>query len=385
LWGDVLYLIPVRDPGAIAASLDHRDSLSRRGSFLLWHRYMKELIEDNDVKSTGLFLNYEQLVANPHTQCRSLCTVLDQRLGTSPPNPDHRVDLMAAVVEPGLQRSIDHGAFAENPLATEAEKRLYYVLLEHANGDRQPVHSELGLQPQWREALLLEDLFHRSGISRARCQVFGRTAQDGYSEDQSHSVAVRMDGTPQHVEIPIPLSRRAGTVSIRIDLADRPASIWITSLEIVDSAQHIVWTMDSEPDLLPSLHKHKIGLCQRLRGEKGCFLRLDSYDSWIELVLTPSQSAAIEGGAVLDFQCTYASSLEHMLLSDQQEYTRRLTVLESKQAELQCAFESSPARRLRKRMAAIVPSLSSILGSVLHRFMRPRNSSVPRGEPGCSE
>jgi len=123
-----------------------------------------------------------------------------------------------------------------------------------------------------------------------------------------------------------------------VDLADRPVSVWITSLKIMDAAQRIVWAMDSEPVLLASLNKHEIGVCQGLRGEKGCFLRLDSYDSWIELVLTASQSAAIEGGAVLDLECIYSSSLEHILLSDAQgtfKTANRMQTLEAAHHSLQ--------------------------------------------------
>ena len=53
--------------------------------------------------------------------------------------------------------------------------------------------------------------------------------------------------------IPIPAQRPAGEVAIRVDLADRPASVQITALTIRDATERIVWTMESQPDLLAGL------------------------------------------------------------------------------------------------------------------------------------
>jgi hypothetical protein len=134
--GNVLCLVPVRDPGAIAASLDKRDSLSPRASLLLWHRYMTEIVQDDDVKSTAVFLNYEQLLADPLAGYRSLCSVLDHGLGRRPPYPDDRPSLMAAIVEPRLPRSCSHAAFPDNPLATRAERTCIVSCLDTARGTR---------------------------------------------------------------------------------------------------------------------------------------------------------------------------------------------------------------------------------------------------------
>jgi hypothetical protein len=402
LWGNVLYLVPIRDPGAIAASLDRRDSLSPRASLLLWHRYMTEIVQDDDVRSTGVFLNYEHLLADPQAGCRSLCSVLDHRLGTRPPDPDNRPSLMAAIVEPRPARSCSHAAFPDNPLATRAEKSLYRVLRGYSTGNLEPGQADIGLQPQWRDVLTTEDLLQRAGISRARCQVYWRTTNFSYSEDQSHSVAVRMDGTPQHVEIPIPAQPSAGVVALRVDLADRPASVRVTALTVRDATERIVWTLENHLDLLAGLPKHEIGAYQSLRGEGGCIFRLDSFDSWIELVLTAPQSAAIEGSLLVDLHCTYSSSLEHILMSNAEsmrraasqmrgleaankqlealdrEYTCRITRLEDMYAELRGAFERSRVSRLRKSLAAIGAGLRGIFTSAVLWFTRLRHPGAPR-------
>jgi hypothetical protein len=176
---------------------------------------------------------------------------------------------------------------------------------------------------------MIEDLLQRAGISRARCQVYWRTTNFSYSEDQSHSVAVRMDGTPQHVEIPIPAQRPAGAVALRVDLADSPASVRIIGLTIRDATGRILWTMESQPDLLADLPKHDIGTYRSLPGEGGCILRLDSFDSWIELVLTAPHLPAIAGSLLLDLHCTYSSTLEHMLMSNAESMRRTASQMQS--------------------------------------------------------
>ena len=87
-----------------------------------------------------------------------------------------------------------------------------------------------------------------------------------------------MDWTPQRIQIAVPPSQDSGEVGIRIDLADRPALVWLTGLTLRDSAKNVVWAWDGCADSLAGFAQNDIGFCRPLNGESGCVLWLDGFD-----------------------------------------------------------------------------------------------------------
>ena len=75
----------------------------------------------------------------------------------------------------------------------------------------------------------------------------------------------------------------------------------------------MVWEWDGRADSIVALAQHEVGICGPLYGERGCLMRLDGYDPWIEIVLDATQSAALANGASVELRCTCLASLEHTL------------------------------------------------------------------------
>ncbi|MBC7928503.1 MAG: sulfotransferase, partial [Bryobacteraceae bacterium] len=337
LWGKVVYIIPVREPGDIAISLGRRDGFSMRTSLVLWHRYMSALVEDRDVlTSSGMFLRFEDLLSDPITACRRIAHFLDLQLGNPDPKSDDLAQLMAAAVEEKLWRSRSDFPLWENPLASEAERSLYATLLRLTKGDSTP-SGNFPPEPHWREVLIAEDLMQRTGVMSAVCKVYWSDLHAEFCAEQSNSVPLTMDGSPQHVRVSIPPWQSFGTTKLRVDFVDRPAIVWLTAMELTDSEENVIWAWDRRVDSIVSLAQNDVASCNSLCGESGCVLQLNGYDPWIVIVLDFTQSAALKDGAGFAMECSCSASVAFVLDAQNaliRHTTDRLQRLEGRQTEM---------------------------------------------------
>ena len=311
LWGDMVYVVPVRDPGAIVASLGNRDGFPVSGSLLLWQRYMSEVLNDPDVMAASIFLSYEQLLADGIGQCRSLCRWLDERLGIRPPEEDQRPGHMAAAIDGGLRRSRNRCPFAQDPMAGRTQKALHQALESCIGGALPPAPETYALEPQWRESLLLTSILSSTGVFGSRCQVFWKDAQSEYEEARSRSRFLSVEDFWQPVEFALP---PATPVSLRVDLSDRPGLLRLLEMAVKDSAGNDVWVWDGIPESIGSLARNQIGYRPGWDSGSGCLLVLEGNDPWLEIPLSTAQSAALEHGGTLVVRAAALSSFEYLVL-----------------------------------------------------------------------
>jgi hypothetical protein len=344
LWGDVVFVVPVRDPGDIAQSLGRRDGFSFHYSLALWQRYTLEIIADREVRSSGIFVNYDELLADPETGCRRLCDRLDRQFGVAAPASDQRVEMMAAAVEPLLRRSRGDLQFSQNPLASEAQKALHNAVLQHSKGHPQALCGDFSISPQWREDLTTQDLVHRLGLGHANCKVYWRAPHDEYREDQSSSAIVTMDGTPQKVRLTIAPPPNTALAAARVFLTDRPAVVWLVALEVRDQRERAVWTWDGHADSIAALPRNEIGTCGELSGETGCMLRLDGHAPWIDLEFDGAQSSSLVNGGVLELLCSYNATAEHATWLQANATYRNADQLRSLEARQTQVYQETLAR-----------------------------------------
>jgi hypothetical protein len=241
---------------------------------------------------------------------------------------------MVAAVDAGLWRNRSQAAFTENPFATAVQKRLYSALIERAAGTVHIAPQDFPLPADWRVELSSSDSWRGMGLTTAHCQVFWRTARSGYSEADSDSVRVSMEGQPQFLKIPIPGSGD-GAAAIRVDLSDRPALVWVTQMELRDSADNVIWAWDRCAGSMARLPQNEIASCTSLPGESGCRLELPGFDPWIEIVLDQSQTAATREGATMVLQCTYSASLAYAQFAQVKRIPEILSRLDDVVARLQ--------------------------------------------------
>ena len=85
LWGDVRYVICVRDPLEICRSLRERDDLNFGISIVLWQRYMLAILERTS-NARAIFLSYSALLQNSAHECLRLSRFLSRSTKTDSAN-----------------------------------------------------------------------------------------------------------------------------------------------------------------------------------------------------------------------------------------------------------------------------------------------------------
>jgi hypothetical protein len=157
LWGDVRYVICVRDPLEIYLSLHVRDNLSFSVATLLWNRYMQSILRWTRGTRRQV-VSYTAILRNPAQEC----TRLAQFLG----------DNVSAVDE--MQKSVDtelrHFRAGRPPVANRLSKKEmeFYSALEDAAAGRLPASgidlNRYALPRSWHSRLYRSLLLQRCGL-----------------------------------------------------------------------------------------------------------------------------------------------------------------------------------------------------------------------------
>jgi hypothetical protein len=381
IWGDVAYVVPVRDPREIADSLKQRDGLSLSGSLLLWQRYMSAILLDREVASSAFFLSYADLLDNGIAECQRVCKFLDGSAGNQAWAVDERPQIMAQAIAPGLRRNHISVPFSESPLPTSAQKALDSALHGKVKGFSGELTETVRPEPAWREFLISETSQAASQASGNFFQVFWRGDHTGYSESMSRSVILKQEHSRQFLRIAVPQSHADPLKAIRLDLGSQPGFMSIHRITLADASNNGVWAWDGYSGSLQKLPSSQIAVLDtRVSGQKG-LVELQGDDPWIEVPLDPSQSAALHDGGAVAIECTYLSpsalfaevfgwaSRVEALSAEQRSTTARLHQLEVRTEALTAEYAASSAglRRLAARAEALTAENAN-LSAGLHQL-----------------
>jgi hypothetical protein len=333
LWGKVQYIVSVREPDEIADSLMHRDGRSATASLLLWHKYMSDILADEEVRETGIFFEYSNMLTDPKRECGRLCRLLDQRFGSHRSDLDSRLEQMATVVDARLWRNRSKTSFLCNPRANDVQRRLHDALLRRSTGEEETSSEDFPMQSDWRRILADEENRRSAGVAIAELRIYWRDSHSEYSDARTASGRVALDGTPQFLEIAIPRLDSGGAGGIRIDLTDRPAVVVLSAMEIRDSERNVIWAWDGLAKSIAALSNNEIVSCTPLQGETGCILQLPGFDPWLEIALDAERAEATVDGAFVVLRCTYSPSVEYSLFANAARIYKALSRLQQLEAE----------------------------------------------------
>lgn len=105
IWGDVVYVIPVRHPVETifsAARMDglDPDQIPLSAGLAYWQFCMLNLLQFTANTPRKLFMGYDQLTANPARECERLCRFLDEQCQVNS-DPSDRIRYMTEQVTAG--------------------------------------------------------------------------------------------------------------------------------------------------------------------------------------------------------------------------------------------------------------------------------------------
>lgn len=161
LWGDAVYVVPVRNPFDSAVSWQRFSSpggVANGGSMiaanlLRWQHYYRSVLAEIDASRRKIFVRYEELLRSPAEQCRRLAAFLDRECGAAGRRPD-RVEAMAQAVAPELRKVRTETPLHEVWQATPEQRRLQELLVRKIDDPDLPFdEAAYPMYAGWREYL----------------------------------------------------------------------------------------------------------------------------------------------------------------------------------------------------------------------------------------
>lgn len=157
IWGDVVYIVPLRQPLDIALSLQKWHKYPISASLLIWQRYMSAILKDTEAAQNILFVEYEKLIENPIQQCERLYLFLTRSFDVCiKASGQQIIENMAQAIAPELRHNSAGFSLSSAPQATEGQQALYDFLkrkiehpVEHTDCAAFPIYAG------WREYLVV--------------------------------------------------------------------------------------------------------------------------------------------------------------------------------------------------------------------------------------
>jgi hypothetical protein len=164
IWGDAIYVIPVRHPvetilsGAKMEGLDP-EQVPLSAGFAYWQFCMLNLLQFTQNSTRKIFISYDQLIQHPERECARLCQFLDEQCGVGD-DPSTRIQHMTAQVTASGRHFAHPQALAEVETSTREQRALFDFLrvkTMYPNESYNP--NDFALYPGWHEYLQTMDMF----------------------------------------------------------------------------------------------------------------------------------------------------------------------------------------------------------------------------------
>jgi hypothetical protein len=154
LWGEVIYVVPIRNPVDIAISYQTWWSYPISASLLVWQEYMSSILRHDEVAQEALFIDYDELIENQMRECQRLCRYLNDKFELSLKRIEEQTKFMAGAVDPSLRRSRNNGRMDFTSFATQAQRDLYQAIGRRLRDHGSIVNGDFDLNPGDREYLI---------------------------------------------------------------------------------------------------------------------------------------------------------------------------------------------------------------------------------------
>jgi len=159
IWGDVIYVIPVRHPVETilsAASMDgfEPDDVPLSAGFAYWQFSMLNVITFTQDSRRKLFIAYDQLLQDPRRECTRLCHFLDEQCDFPLAEASQRIDAMTSQIATDQHHFQHPRPLAEINVTTREQRALYdFLRVKTICPDESFNQDDFALYPGWQEYL----------------------------------------------------------------------------------------------------------------------------------------------------------------------------------------------------------------------------------------
>jgi len=163
-WGDVIYVIPIRNPietilsGASMEGVP-ADALPLSAGFAYWQANMLNILSYTQSSQRKIFAAFDQLTGNPDAECERLCRFLDEQADRRPASTKEKIERLASQVHRSEHHFREERSLAELPQATREQRALYnFLRVKVLHPDEKFNEGDFAPYPGWREYLQAMDM-----------------------------------------------------------------------------------------------------------------------------------------------------------------------------------------------------------------------------------
>jgi len=163
IWGDVIYVTPVRHPvetihsGAKMEGLEP-EQVPLSAGFAYWQFCMLNLLTFTQNSNRKIFIAYDRLIQNPEYECTRLCKFLDDQCGISE-NADERIQKMTAQITSSRYHFQHPQSLAEIETCTREQRALFnFLRVKTMYPNEAFIPDDFALYPGWLEYLQTMDM-----------------------------------------------------------------------------------------------------------------------------------------------------------------------------------------------------------------------------------
>lgn len=171
IWGDVIYVIPVRHPVETILSAGRMEGLEPEqiplsAGFVYWQFCMLNLLNFTEKSHRKLFIAYDQLLQNPPQECTRLCNFLDTQCGILSEKNKQRIDRMSEKIMTKEHHFKYPKALSEVEVTTREQRALFNFLRLKTGYPDEPFNKDdFAMYPGWMEYLqTIDQLMSQNSI-----------------------------------------------------------------------------------------------------------------------------------------------------------------------------------------------------------------------------
>jgi len=164
IWGDVIYVIPVRHPVETilsAAKMEglEPDQVPLSAGFAYWQFCMLNVLAFTENSRRKLFIAYDQLIRNPQQECARLCNFLDTQCRVLSENASQRITEMSAQITAKQYHFQHPRSLAEVEVTTREQRALFnFLRVKTMYPDEVFNNDDFAIYPGWMEYLQTIDM-----------------------------------------------------------------------------------------------------------------------------------------------------------------------------------------------------------------------------------
>jgi hypothetical protein len=164
LWGDVIYVVPVRHPIETILSAGKMEGwqpeeIPLSAGLVYWQFCMLNVLTFTARSSRKLFIAYDRLIQNPQQECTRLCNFLDAQCEASPEGSNQRVNKMAEQITAKQHHFQYPRSLAEVEVTTREQRALFnFLRLKTMYPDEAFNKDDFAIYPGWMEYLQTIDM-----------------------------------------------------------------------------------------------------------------------------------------------------------------------------------------------------------------------------------